>query len=120
MKKVLFLLLAIILVLSVFSGCVKTRYVGPLPDISRQEINGAEVAIELTEAQQEQILSLLNSGNWVNDLTNCGHDYKFTTDSASIRYHSACGTFNDITNGRSLSLTDEQKAEVNKILGIDA
>ena len=74
--------------------------------------------MDLTEDAQAEILSVLNRGEWTDDVTNCAHDYEFKVDNASIRYHSECGTFIDITAKRSMTLADEQRVLINELLGV--
>lgn len=72
--------------------------------------------IDLPEVAQKEIISALNSGKWFNDVTNCSHDYEFTTENQTIRYHSECGTFIDITNRRAMTLSEATKEEINELL----
>lgn len=92
-------------------------YQGPLSSITYIGIDGTNTVIEMSEAEQEQVLSILNIGEWINDMADCAHDYEFTVINASIRYHSHCGTFIDITNGRSRRLSENEKAYINEMFG---
>ena len=120
MKRTIPLILAIILCLSILSGCSNVKYTGPLSCVSHVGVDGVTALMDMTEDAQAEIISALNSGEWVDDGTNCGHDYEFTIDNAIIRYHSDCGSFNDITNKRAMTLSEEGKANINKILGVKA
>ena len=94
-----------------------SSYKGPLSCVSHLGIDGTITMIDVTETVQKEIVTALNSGEWTNDVTNCGHDYEFTIQSQTIRYHSECGTFIDITNGRSLSLSETSETVINELLG---
>ena len=118
MKRTIPLILAFILCLSILSGCSDVKYKGPLSCVSHVGVDGVTALMDMTEDAQAEIISALNSGEWGDGGTNCGHDYEFTIDNATIRYHSDCGSFNDITNKRAMTLSEEGKANINKILGV--
>ena len=120
MKRTIPLILAIILCLSILSGCSDVKYKGPLSCVSHVGVDGVTALMDMTEDAQEKIISALNSGEWSEGVTNCGHDYWFTTENETIRYHSECGSFIDITNQRSMTLSEEGKANINRILGVKA
>lgn len=117
MKRIVLFLIAITLCLLILSGCAEMDYKGPLSCVSRIGNDGVVALMDMTEEAQRKLIDALNSGEWVNDVTNCGHDYEFETEKETIRYHSACGTFIDITNGRSLTLSEEKKNAINELLG---
>ena len=119
MKRILLTVLAITLCLTIFSGCSSNQYKGPLSCISRFGNDGTEIALmDMTEDAHKTILSILNKGKWQDGVTNCGYDFEFTTKNETIRYHSECGTFIDITNNRSLSLSGKDRLSINTILGV--
>lgn len=64
----------------------------------------------------EKIIALLEGGEWVNDVTDCAHDYIFTLNGKNLRYHSSCGSFIDIENTSSLTVGDGDKEEINSLL----
>ncbi len=70
----------------------------------------------VAECPSEKITALLNKGEWVNDVTDCAHDYVFTLNGKKIRYHSSCGTFIDIESTRSLTVAESDKEEINTLL----
>lgn len=71
----------------------------------------------LLQEEAATISNILNSGNWINDVTKCASDCVITTaDGEVFYYHSACGTFNDKKNSRSRATTEEELAVVNGIL----
>ena len=56
------------------------------------------------------------SGEWDDGIGPCANDYELIFYGNTVRYHSDCGTFNDVVHNRYLSLSEEDKAEVNAIL----
>ena len=118
MKKTLSLLITFLLCVSVLAGCSSVKYKGPLSCISHVGTDGVISLMDMTEDAQAEILSVLNRGKWIDGVTNCFHDYEFTTKNETIRYHSECGTFIDITNGKAMELSDEDRAKINKLLGV--
>ena len=117
MKRILLAILAITLCLTIFSGCANNQYKGPLSCVSRIGADGVTALMDMTEDAHKTILSVLNKGKWENDITNCGYDYEFTTKNETIRYHSECGTFIDITNGQAMVLAEKDKDIINDLLG---
>ena len=118
MKQILLTILAITLCLTIFSGCANNQYKGPLSCVSRIEADGVTALMDMTEDAHKTIISALNKGKWQDDITNCGYDYEFTTKNETIRYHSECGTFIDITNGRVMVLSNDDRVRINEVLGV--
>ena len=118
MKRTRLTVLAFILCFAFFSGCASNRYKGSLSCMSYVETSEETDLVNLTEDAQKTILSMLNKGQWKNDITDCWCDFKFTTKNATIWYHSACGTFNDIPHHRSMHLSDADKEIINTLLGV--
>ena len=116
MKKVITLVLTLVILLSAVA--CNNKYEGPLSCISYIGKEGQTTMIDITEDSQSDILSILSGGEWIDGVTNCGHDYEFTAKNVSFRYHSECGTFIDITNGRYMTLSDDDKARVNEIFSV--
>ena len=120
--RILFALLFLLLALSLVA-CDSEENKEGVPD---SDVNISNVKympyekyvgdIYLTEDEKEEILEILNGGKWINDLTNCAADYEFTWGKATVRYHSGCGTFTDITNGRALETSEDQETRINQIL----
>ena len=117
--KILSLCVLALILTAIFSACQKKKYEGPLSCISILKEGKIEALIDMTEGAHIEILDILNTGEWMSGITNCGHDYEFTTKKETIRYHSECGTFIDITNGCSLELSDSDREIVNDILGVE-
>lgn len=74
---------------------------------------------ELNSDDKQYIIDLLNGASWVNDHSNCDSDFVFCTQNQEVRYHSECGTFNDYTNHKSTTISEEQRATINAMLGIN-
>jgi len=75
-------------------------------------------AVEIPNDGKQYIINLLNNATWINDLGKCESDYVFYTQKQELRYHSECGTFNDVTNKKSTTLSEEQRVAVNAHLGL--
>jgi len=118
MKRILLTILAITLCLTIFSGCANNQYKGTLSCVSRIGADGVIALMDMTEDAHKTIISALNKGKWQDDITNCGYDYEFTTKNETIRYHSECGTFIDITNGRVMVLSNDDRVRINEVLGV--
>ena len=116
LKKRIVFLLTIICVLFL-TGCGK-KYEGPLSCISYIGNEGTVVLIDMTEEVHKEILEVLNSGHWYNDVSKCEPDYSFETKNETIYYHADCGTFNDATNKRYMTLSETEKAKINQLLGV--
>lgn len=74
---------------------------------------------DLNSNDRLYIIDILNNASWVNDLTNCDSDFVFCTQKQKVRYHSECGTFNDYSNQKSTTVSEEQRAIINSMLGIN-
>ena len=84
----------------------------------RDTANG-EAEIVLDQEAREYIIDVLNSGQWMNELTQCLDDYFFRTRGPELRYHADCGTFNDGMSRRHLTVTEEQRQKINAYLGAE-
>ena len=102
---------------------LSVTYQGPLSCTRWQTLEDgseAQTIYDLTDEGQEDILSLLNrQQDWINDAPNCKADYEFKMATATVKYHSECGIFTDITNHRSFQLSEEEKAAFNRTIGAD-
>ncbi len=117
MKKIIVFIVTLMLLMSL-TACGNI-YKGPLSCISYIGTDGQVISLmEMTEDVHKEILSLLNNGGWIDDVTNCGYDYEFDVDDTTIRYHSECGTFIDMANECSLTLAEEDRITVNRLLGV--
>ena len=70
--------------------------------------------ITANEVRSDMMLDLLNNGEWADSLCDCINDYTISLNGKVIRYSSGCGTFNNITDGTSFVLSDNDKAAVNE------
>ena len=112
MKK---LFIAILTILSfIFGvGCAQKTYELPWDQFCSK---GMEV-IELELEDKKYIIKLLNESKWENDLAKCDCDFAFHPQRQRVEYHSECGTFNDVTSGKSTKVTEEQRLKINGFLG---
>lgn len=116
MKKKITAILVLICMLSLI-GC-GSKYKGPLSCISHTGVDGMISLMDMTEEVHQEILSTLNHGTWHNDVAKCESDYSFETKDEKIYYHSECGTFNDATNKRYMTLSETEKEKINQLLGV--
>lgn len=116
MKRLTAVFLSIVFILSLV-GCTKTTY--KLPHDQFCYLLDGSQSVEIRTEDRQYIIDLLNDASWVDSLTNCACDFIFYTQAQEVRYHAECGTFNDCTNQRSTTVTEEQRAAINQILGID-
>ena len=71
---------------------------------------------EITAAADIHTILTVVSGEWENGMPACDSDMKITLGTEDYWYHSDCGTFLDIHNNRSISLSGEERAEIDRIL----
>lgn len=63
------------------------------------------------------IRTLLENGTWSEGTSDCLSEYTLDFyDGLFVSYHTACGTFNDTANSRSLTLSEADRKTVNAIL----
>lgn len=115
MKKLLSIVLVITFILYLV-GCSGKTY--ELPHDQFCYLVDKSQVIELNVSDKEHIVDILNNASWINDITNCGCDYVFYTQKQEVRYHSECGTFIDITNKKSTTVSDGERSVINTALGI--
>ena len=77
--------------------------------------NGGIRTVILTEEDAGNLSEYLE-GEWVSDLTNCACDYMIILHGRELRYHTECGSFQDYTSGSSLTVTEEARQQINKML----
>ncbi len=116
MKRIL-LSLPLILALCL-TGCGKP-YGDSISSVLHTDTFGLKTNITLSEPAQEEILAILNNGSWMNDTADCLPEYAFTVSGKTVFYHASCGTFTDAAANRSLPLSKDERAAVNKALGIE-
>ena len=71
---------------------------------------------KITAAADIRTILTVVSGEWEDGMPACDSDMKITVGTEDYWYHSDCGTFLDIYNNRSISLSGEEKAEIDRIL----
>ncbi len=113
-KTLIVMFMAFILPLLVL-GCGKT-YELPWDQFCIRIEDNKEIVLGAED--KNVIIDLLNKGNWVNDMAECDSDFIFYTKEQEIRYHSACGTFNDYTNKNSFTASEEQRQRINEMLNV--
>lgn len=88
------------------------------PDIeafmSQNLITGEEKI--LTADEGLLIVDILENTEWCDGAPACDNDYKVVINGEIFYYHSECGTFVDIVNNKSKSLSEENTKEVNRII----
>ena len=114
MKKFI-IFLSVLLSLLPFSGCAERTYELAWDGFCyTAEIY--EQPVELDPKDKNAILDILNNATWVNDLAKCPADFIFVTQKQRINYNCESGVFNDITRGKSTTLSEEDRAKINSIL----
>ena len=73
-------------------------------------------AVELTEAQQETLLAILNRGIWHDDLPESCANFTLNAGGRTLQYVTHSGIFMDLSHWRTRYLSDEDKQTVNHIL----
>lgn len=131
-KPAVWVIIAAVALCVVLAACtltdpLKITYEGPVSCKVTWGIDeaGNEVCTiyELTETAMEEILSVLNRGEWADDaefiITDYPYDVTFRTEKQTIFYSTDCGRFYDMTNRRSFTLPAKKKAEFERIFGTD-
>ena len=119
MKKLFAFLIVLILI---FSLAACKQYSVPLEDIVRmeyQESGTQSTPITLTQEEQQEIVSVLNSGNWNRDAMNFMDDYQFTVNGVRMGYHDGYIRAYDLGYPQLLVLSEEDTQRVNQILGFE-
>lgn len=114
MKKYLAFLL-VLLTLIPLAGCAERTY-----ELSWDGFcytaEEHEQPVELDPKDKNYIIDLLNDAAWINGLAKCPPDFVFVTQKQRVNYNCECGVFNDITRGRSTTVSEEQRVTINNIL----
>ena len=80
------------------------------------EEHGFHSEFELATEDKKYILKLMNDASWEEEVSTCEHDFVFYTQRQQVRYCSECGTFYDVTNLRSVTLSADEHRKVNNML----
>lgn len=88
----------------------------PIAPVTVENIETGEKA-NFTDTKDISLISnLLSNNSWNTEgTTDCYSNIALTINGAAYSYHSDCGTFNDNTAQRSLSLDDAAKEQVNAV-----
>ena len=116
MKKIFALLLTCLLCLSVV-GCSEKPYQAAWDGFC---YTAEHQPVDMESADKKYIINLLNKAVWETNIEDCECDFYFSLQRQRVEYHSECGTFNDITNGKSTKVAEEQRIKINSILSLDA
>ena len=113
MKRILPLILVALMIISL-SSCSNPKFEHP---ISVSKLTDGDLKSVMLDYENDLMLELLNKGQWVDDIPNCGYDYEFEFGAHNVlRYHSECGTFIDTENSRSLTVSEQDKNTINESL----
>ncbi|MBQ3015434.1 MAG: hypothetical protein IJD79_01490 [Clostridia bacterium] len=117
MKKIFALLLTCLLCLSAV-GCSEKPYQAAWDGFCYTATE--HQAVEMKSEDRKYIINLLNEAVWETNIEDCECDFYFSLQRQRVEYHSECGTFNDITNGKSTKVAEDQRLKINTILNLDA
>ena len=113
LKRILPLILVALMIISL-SSCSNPKFEHP---ISVSKLTDGDLKSVMLDYENDLMLELLNKGKWVDDIPNCGYDYEFEFGAHNVlRYHSECGTFIDMENLRSLTVSEQDKNTINESL----
>ena len=80
---------------------------------------GGGTTVQFSPEDSAVILALLKQDRWTDDLPECtGEDVHLVLSDGELEYHSDCGTFLDTAASRFLSLTGEEREQVNDIMAL--
>ena len=115
MKKCLAFLF-VLLTLIPLCGCAERTYELAWDGFCYVPGEPYEEAVELGPKDKNDIIDILNNATWYGDLAKCPADFIFVTQKQRIHYNCESGVFNDITGGKSTTLSVEDRAKINSIL----
>ena len=72
--------------------------------------------LQISEEQSNSVKEIWESCEWIDDVTETVYDYVFIDGEREVRYSYDAGIFNDVTNMRSVFLTNELHTEMNNII----
>ncbi len=75
-----------------------------------------DASVRITGEEAGVIKALLAKDAWVDGTADCLNDCIITLDGKDYYYHSDCGTVNDNMANRSLTLTEDEKEQLQEIL----
>ena len=115
MRKLFAAILSLLCLLSV--ACAHKKYELAWDGFCYSLSDNCEIALSAEE--KGYIIDLMNGGEWTKGAANCLSDHVFYTKSQTVRYHSDCGTFADVTSGTILKVGEEDRLKINAILRRD-
>ena len=120
MKKLFAFLIVLILI---FSLAACKQYSMPIENLVQfhrlEDGTKQETPITLTQEEQQEIVSVLNSGNWNRDAMNFMDDYQFTVNGVRMGYHDGYIRAYGLGYPQLLVLSEEDTQRVNQILGFE-
>lgn len=72
--------------------------------------------LQISEEQSNSVKKIWENCEWIDDVTETVYDYVFIDGEREVRYSYDAGIFNDVTNMRSVFLTNELHTEMNNII----
>ena len=72
--------------------------------------------LQISEEQSNSVKKIWECCEWIDDVTETVYDYVFIDGEREVRYSYDAGIFNDVTNMRSVFLTNELHTEMNNII----
>jgi hypothetical protein len=76
--------------------------------------------VPLSAEEIETVRKMLETGTWEEETAECANDCRITIEGEAYDYHSECGTINDHTNGRHMTLNDEDREKLDRIIASDS
>ena len=112
MRKRFWVVLLLAALTTAFAGC--RRYQAPWDSFCFSSEDHREIALD--GAERDYVIRVLNSGKWSGDSPEGRYDFVFYTAKQEVRYDSRSGIFYDVTGKRSLTVSDEERAVIGRML----
>lgn len=89
-----------------------------LPLFSVEVFPNGEDAPGRTLSQEDaaKLQSIFQAGEWTEGTADCLSDYRLVLAGQTVYFHSDCGTFNDVENQRSFSVSEEDRDTILAVL----
>ncbi|MDE7202278.1 MAG: M56 family metallopeptidase [Lachnospiraceae bacterium] len=85
-------------------------------DMQVSDILNGSSPITISREDASVLRVFLESGEWGDGTSDCLDNCELIFDGNTVKYHSDCGTFNDSVYNRHISLSEENRTEVNAVL----
>ena len=85
-------------------------------DMQVSDILNESSPVTISREDARIFRAFIEAGEWHEGTSDCLNNCEFIFDGNTVRYHSDCGTFNDSVYNRHITLSEEDKSEVNAIL----